>query len=190
METIFHEDKEFKNIDYSEKDLRNRKFINCNFLNCNFTKSDLSNNDFTDCSFSDCNFSMAKLSNSGLKNAGFTNCKLIGVSFNECSSFLFSVKFRSCNLDYTSFLKKVMKKTEFIDCSLREADFTEADLTMAVFDKCNLYNAVFFHTLLEKTDFRTAINIILDPERNRIKKARFSAEGALGLLAKYNIEIG
>jgi len=82
-----------------------------------------------------------------------------------------------------------MEKTAFVDCSLREADFTEADLTMAVFDKCKLYNAIFYHTMIEKTDFSTSINIILDPEKNRIKKARFSAEGALGLLAKYNIEI-
>jgi len=39
------------------------------------------------------------------------------------------------------------------------------------------------------TDFRTSVNYSLDPERNRIKKARFSLSGIAGLLDKYDIEI-
>jgi fluoroquinolone resistance protein len=43
--------------------------------------------------------------------------------------------------------------------------------------------------LLEKADFRTAYNYSIDPEKNRIKKAKFSIFGVTGLLDKYDIEI-
>ncbi|WP_341461499.1 pentapeptide repeat-containing protein [Zhouia spongiae] len=49
--TTIHENKEFKNINYSGKTLRNREFFHCNFVRCNFTKSDLRGNIFEDCIF-------------------------------------------------------------------------------------------------------------------------------------------
>lgn len=72
---------------------------------------------------------------------------------------------------------------------MQETDFAEADLTNVVFDNCNLAQAIFDHTILEKADFRTAYNYSIDPETNRIKKARFSIWGVSGLLDKYHIEI-
>jgi uncharacterized protein YjbI with pentapeptide repeats len=58
-----------------------------------------------------------------------------------------------------------------------------------VFDNCNLTGAAFDNTTLEKADFRTAHNYSVDPERNRVKKARFSIQGLAGLLNRYDIEI-
>ena len=82
-----------------------------------------------------------------------------------------------------------MKKARFVDCSLQEVDFTGADLSMAVFGNCNLSRAVFHDSNLEKADFRTASECSIDPEANRIKKAKFSYAGIAGLLGKYNIVI-
>ena len=95
METVLHEDKEFENVDYSEKKLLNREFLNCEFANCNFTKSDLSNNDFMDCNFNHCNFTLTNLQNAGLKNCKFFGCKLMGNDFSKCNSFLFQLAFRT-----------------------------------------------------------------------------------------------
>ena len=189
METVIHEDNNFENVDYSEKRLFNREFINCVFTNCNFTKSDLSNNDFADCNFNSCNFSLTLLQDAGLKNIKFVGCKLMGIDFSKCNSFLFSVVFHNCQLDYSSFFKLKMKKTNFVDCSIKEVDFAETDLSMAVFNNCDLLNTSFMRTNLEKTDFRTAINYSFDPELNKIKKAKFSSDGVLGLLMKYDIII-
>ena len=50
-EIVTHENKEFKNIDYAGKILRDREFYKCQFVVCNFTKSDLRENSFEDCSF-------------------------------------------------------------------------------------------------------------------------------------------
>ena len=49
--------------------------------------------------------------------------------------------------------------------------------------------SVFNKTILEKADFRTAYNFSIDPENNRMKKARFSSIGIQGLLYKYDIVI-
>jgi hypothetical protein len=50
-------------------------------------------------------------------------------------------------------------------------------------------NATFENTILEKADLRTSYNYLIDPEINRIKKAKFSKEGIVGLLHRYDIEI-
>jgi fluoroquinolone resistance protein len=86
-------------------------------------------------------------------------------------------------------LRQKIKKTIFKNSQLQETDFAETDLTSAVFDNCNLTQAVFDHTTLEKADFRTSYNYSIDPEINRIKKAKFSILGVSGLLDKYDIDI-
>lgn len=82
-----------------------------------------------------------------------------------------------------------MKKTIFRNCQLHEVDFTECDLTAAIFDNCDFTGAAFDDTILEKADFTSAYNYIIDPDKNKIKKAKFSYSGIIGLLAKHDIEI-
>lgn len=113
----------------------------------------------------------------------------MGVNFSISSNFLFSVSFTGCLLDYASFFKKKMPKTIFTDCLLKETDFEEADLSMAVFKNCDLQQARFIRTNLEKADLRSATNYSLDPEINKLKKAKFSYNGIAGLLDKYGIDI-
>ena len=182
-------EKTFTAKDFSEKKITSREFDRCTFENCDFSSCFITQSDFIDCLFNDCNFAMAKLSHSGLKNCDFVNCKMVGVDFSVCNDFLFSVNFKNCQLDYSTFFQKKMKKTQFIDCSLKEVDFSEVELTEAVFVSCDLIGAVFENTLLVKADLRTAINYSIDPEKNKIKKARFSLPAVTGLLNKYQILI-
>lgn len=184
-----HQDKTFEKIDYSEKKLSDREFINCEFIDCNFQKSNLGHNDFMDCTFTGCNLSLSVLNGAGIKNARFINCKLMGIDFSRCNSFLFSVYFQNCHLDYCSFFQLKMKKTSFINCSIKDVDFGETDLGGSVFDNSDLLNTSFMRSILEKTDFRTATNYTFDPEMNKIKKAKFSLPGVTGLLSKYLIDI-
>ena len=189
MDTVIHEAKTFEHIDYSEKKLWGREFVNCEFRNCNFTKSDLSNNNFEDCTFQSCNFSLTAFRNAGLRTVKFIGCKVMGIDFSESNSFSFSVAFQDSILDYSSFFQCRMKKTDFTDCSLKQVDFSEADLSMAVFRKCDLSSASFMRTNLEKTDFRTARNYSLDPQQNKVKGAKFSHLGLAGLLYMYHLDI-
>lgn len=189
-ETIYHSEREFKNIDYSEKELRNREFLKCEFHNCNFYKSDLKTNDFEDCSFYNCDLTMANLTGVGFRNIVFKDCKLIGIDFSIMSKYMFSFKgFENCFLDYSTFYGRKLKKTVFEKCSFKEADFSEADFSECKFPKCDFTGAIFENTNLQKSDFTTASNILVDPEYNKVHKAKFSIFQLDGLLLKYNLVV-
>jgi uncharacterized protein YjbI with pentapeptide repeats len=132
---------------------------------------------------------MAKLTRAAIRDVKFTECKMLGMHFEHCNEFLFSASFENCVLNLSSFYKLKIKKTVFKNSSLHEVDFTECDLGGAVFDNCDLTGTIFENTNLEKADFRSAFNYSFDPEKNRVKKARFSVEGLAGLLGKYGLDI-
>ncbi len=186
---ITHTDKTFTNVNYAGETLQNREFNNCRFLNCDFTKSILSHNDFVDCHFTQCNFSLCIVVGTGFKDAKFVQSKVMGVDFTKCNKFLFSFHFQDCTLDYSVFYGTKLRKTPFINCSLKEVDFETADLTAAQFQQCDMTGTRFLQSILEKADFRTALNFNLDPDNNKLKKARFSALNLSGLLSKYNLDI-
>ncbi|RLD26253.1 MAG: hypothetical protein DRI54_03200, partial [Bacteroidetes bacterium] len=70
-----------------------------------------------------------------------------------------------------------------------EVDFDEVDLSLAVFKDCDLLKANFIRSILKKTDFRSAYNYAIDPELNKMEKARFSKASLEGLLMKYNLDL-
>ena len=179
----------FVNIDFTQKPLPMGEYETCTFVNCNFFSADLSNIEFSECVFQTCNLSSANLTQTALRDVRFKDCKLVGVHFEDCNDFLFAVSFDDCVLKLASFYKLSLKKTQFKHCRLQEVDFTQADVSGSVFEGCDLLQAIFDNTVVEKVDFRTAFNYSLDPERNPIKKAKFSREGIVGLLDKYDIEI-
>jgi len=72
---------------------------------------------------------------------------------------------------------------------MQEVDLVDSDLSNASFFNCDLAGAVFENTILENADLRTAYNYNIDPNLNRIKKAKFSLAGIPGLLNKYDIDI-
>jgi uncharacterized protein YjbI with pentapeptide repeats len=114
---------------------------------------------------------------------------MLGLRFDTCNEFGLSFSFDNCQLNHSSFYKTTITKTIFKNSQLQDTDFAEADLTAVVFDDCNLAQAAFDRTILEKADFRTSYNYYIDLEINRVKKAKFSIDGVVGLLAKYDILI-
>ncbi|MCH5600113.1 pentapeptide repeat-containing protein [Niabella ginsengisoli] len=114
---------------------------------------------------------------------------MLGLRFDKCSEFLFSASFTHCTLNFSSFYKLKIKKTKFQECIIQEVDFSETDLSEAVFDRCDLKDANFDNTILEKADFTTSYHYRIDPDNNKIRKAKFSRDGLAGLLTKYDIQI-
>lgn len=114
----------------------------------------------------------------------------MGLDFTRCNKFMFSFSFSDCILDYSTFFGTKLKKTSFKNCNLKDVDFSQVDLSAAVFENCDLHGACFSNSILEKTDFRTATNFAIDPEGNKIKKAKFSESNLAGLLVKYDLDIG
>lgn len=189
MEKAYEEDKQFEGIDYTIKKLPVGDYENCRFINCKFAEADLSKITFIDCLFDNCNLSAANINGTAFQKTSFINCKLMGLRFEDCNQFLFTASFTGCLLNLSTFYKMKLKTTRFIHCSMQEVDLTEADLTAAEFNNCNLLHAVFDNSILEKADLRTAINFSIDPERNKIKKAKFSMSSLSGLLHKYDLII-
>jgi fluoroquinolone resistance protein len=176
-------------IDFFINPLAKGEYENCMFTNSSFLNADLADILFVECEFENCDLSMAKLTNTTLRDIKFKNCKLLGLRFDDCNEFGLSFFFENCNCSHASFFRTKLKKTIFSNLKLHDVDFTECDLTGSVFVNCDLAGALFDKTLLEKADFRTAFNFLIDPERNRIKKAKFSLAGIAGLLHKYDIDI-
>lgn len=183
------EDQLFSKEDFVENPLPGGTYDNCKFINCNFEKADVSGVQFCDCTFTGCNLTMINAPMAVFNDARFIDCKMIGIHFEQCSDFIFMVSFDRCNLNHSSFFKRKLKKTRFEGCTLHNTDFTGTDLSAAIFDNCDLLDAKFEQTVLEKADLRTAFNYNLDPDQNKIKKAKFSLAGIQGLLAKFDIVI-
>jgi uncharacterized protein YjbI with pentapeptide repeats len=72
---------------------------------------------------------------------------------------------------------------------LQEVDFSETELSASIFVNWDCLNAKFERTNLEKCDFRTAFNFSINPNTNKIKKAKFSTNNIAGLLHQFDVEI-
>ena len=189
MDQIILSDKVFENLDPAKDPLVVGEYEACTFINCDCGNANLSASRFLDCEFRRCNLSMAQLRGTSLRKVSFMGCKLLGLRFDTCNEFGLSVSFDSCTLDHSSFFRTKLKKTSFMASQLHDVDFSECDLTGATFEKCDLLRTAFHNTNLEKADFRTAFNYSIDPEMNRMKKAKFSLVGVAGLLEKYQVDI-
>jgi uncharacterized protein YjbI with pentapeptide repeats len=189
MSEKYIEGKDFKNVNYNDNEPQKGDYENCTFSNCIFANTNLAHFNFIECKFENCDLSMAKLKATSFRDVCFKGCKLLGLHFDDCNDFLLSFQFEDCVLNFSSFYKLKLKKSSFINCKLIEAEFVETNLTNSNFENCDLNGAVFENTILEKSDFRTSFNYSIDPEKNKMKKAKFSFQGIAGLLDKYNITI-
>ncbi len=189
MSAILIQGQTYDRISLTQTPLKKGEYEECMFNNVDFSEQDFSGFRFINCVFNNCNLSMVKLSKTGLQDILFKECKLLGLRFDQCSGFGLAMRFENCQLRHSSFYKCIMKKTPFQNCQLQEVDFSNADLSFSLFDFCDLQGAIFDSTNLDRSDFRTAHNFTIDPENNRIRKAKFSLNGVIGLLDKYDLII-
>ena len=164
-------------------------FESCTFKKLNLSKQPLNSATFINCTFADCNLSTIDTRNTTFNDVDFRQCIVSHLDFGKCNPFGFHVDFQGCQLDYSIFLNRNLKKTLFSDCSLREAHFLNSDLAGSVFKNCNLELAKFAECNLTQVDFSTSYNLQLDPDDNVLKKARFSLYNLPGLLTKYELVI-
>ena len=182
-------DEVFEKVNYSQLGFQRGEYECCKFINCDLSNSDLSGSTFVDCLFEGCNLSMVKVVSTALRDVSFSNCKMLGVQFSACNPFGLTLSFSNSILNHSSFYKLKLQKSIYRKLKLIEVDLSEVDFSNSLFDECDFSGANFDNTILEKCDFRTSFNYIIDPERNRVKNAKFSLMGVPGLLSKYGIDI-
>lgn len=179
----------FENIDFAVQPLPAKVFEQCSFENCSFVGVSFAEVEFSDCTFTGCDLSNAVVNKTAFRTIRFAGCKMLGLNFEKANPFLFKTEFTDCNLSYVSFRKCDLRKTLFTNCRMSDADMTDCNVSGAVFAECTMDGTKFDNTNLSKADLRTAQLYVIDPERNDIKKAKFSLQGVPGLLKKYDIEI-
>jgi fluoroquinolone resistance protein len=189
MKQVYIVEQIFDKVNFIETPLEKGEYEACSFNFCDFSNANLSDFIFTNCDFSHCNLSLAKLTKTSFHTVVFKDCKMLGMRFENCEPFGLSFSFDNCLLNHASFYKTSIRSTVFKNCQMQEIDFSTCDLTAAIFENCDLARTTFENTNLEKSDLRTAFNYSIDPEVNKIKKAKFSLFGIAGLLEKYSIEI-
>ncbi|WP_144017280.1 pentapeptide repeat-containing protein [Ekhidna lutea] len=161
----------------------------CTFKNCDFSGGNFSTTKFIECEFVGCNLSNVMVSETSFREVTFKSCKMLGIQFDTCNKLLFEASFESCQLDHSVFFQMKLKNIDFLNCQLVEVDFAEADLSGGKLVGCDLTNAKFDFTNLEGADLSKSSGLIIDPESNKINKAKIPLSQLSGLLAKYNIKI-
>lgn len=179
----------FEHTDFTMEPMNAGDYESCTFVSCRMQGADLKGARFFDCRFKSCDFSMAALEKSAWRNCFFEECKMLGLRFDQCNPLGFSVSFDHCQLDHSLFTKLKMRKTIFRNSRLHNVDFSACDLCESDFSGSDLLSALFYQSNLEKAIFVDTNNLQIDPEVNRLRKARFSAESLPGLLGKYQIDI-
>lgn len=163
-----------KDITSPAKEYKDTRFLNVAFS----TFQDIT---FENCIFEKCNFSNADFSRTDIRESEFIQTKLVGVKFSK-ENFAFSANFTSCDLQYSDFIdlnlseiqitKSNCKEMRIFKCSLKDAVFAENDFLSAVIQECNLTNC----------EFKGCENLVIDPERNKIKNTKVSMENGLDIL--------
>lgn len=185
---------EYYNQLFESSEMPINSWIGQTFEQCTFRKLSLSdevffNSNFINCRFEGCDLSRVELKNTQLQDVLFTHCKLMYVDFGVCNAFSFHADFQHCQLDNAVFLNRRLKKAQFIECSLKEAHILKCDLAGAKFKECNLELTRFEDNNLMQADFSTSYNLELNPDTNKIKKAKFSLHNLPGLLTKHDLVI-
>lgn len=182
------ENRDLINIDFTHFSL-DVEYYRCNFKNCNFAGMRIGKVLFEQCRFEHCNLSLLMASNTSWQEVSFYECKMTGTNLAASNGFSLSLSFEECILSYAIFQDLKLQGTHFVKCNLQEAEFSGANLSGAVFQECDLSRTIFQHTNLEGADFTTAQYYSINPNQNRLRKARFSRYGLEGLLGSFGIEI-
>lgn len=82
-----------------------------------------------------------------------------------------------------------MKNVSFQGSRLKENYFTNTLLNGADFSHVDLSGTIFHNCDLSKADFSTASKYEIDPQSNKIKKAKFSLPEVIGLLSSFEINL-
>lgn len=164
-------------------------FCRCRFENCRMPGVVLNGMTFEDCTFYACDLSLASLQGTAFKDVLFEECKLQGTAFYVCARWLLAVRFKKCLLRFASFAQLPLKKTVFEACDLQDASFVDTQLQQAVFTHCNLSGVSFLHTHLEGADLASSVGMVLEPENNFLRGAKFSVYSLPGLLSRYGLVV-
>ena len=188
MKEVYHIDKEFKNITYTDNLISEREFVNCVFENCVLTKLTFEDCYFENCVFKDSDLTMVNVKGSSFRAVKFEGCKMLGILWEEAATPIM-INFEECGLSFSSFWGLSLKKIKIEKCIAKEVNFSEANLSQASFKDSDLEGSIFMNTNLIKANFESAYNYFFDVNANKVKGALFSMPEVVSLLTGLGIKI-
>lgn len=168
------------------------EFENCRFRHCRFPTMTFRSCAFVHCQFEACDLGLVKVPGSRFTEAQFTDCKLIGVDWCEASALTgltTSMSFLRCVISYGFFVKLDLTGARIEECEAKEVDFSGATLRRASLVHSDLEGAKFVECDMREADLTGAHGYVIDPTRNKVKKARFSLPDAVGLLTVFGVVV-
>ena len=191
FDQIEYSGREWKGLSLRGGMVRGRVFENCTFVKCSFRETEFSECKFRSCKWRGCDLGMAHFKGSEFSEARFERCQLIGINWTETTWekgwFLKPADFFDCALNHSSFLGLNLRKVSLVRCTAHNVDFAEADLSSCDCTGTDFLESRFLHTNLSEADFRGALNYVISPMLNTLKKAKFSLPEAMALL--YGLDI-
>ncbi len=168
--------------------LKQSEFLECHFKDNDFSNLDLSYSKFIECTFEDTNLSNITINSTTFRDVSFTNCKLLGLNWSGTLS-LSELKFVNCLLNFCVFQDVNLQHTTFDRCQIHETDFSQSNLKHSLFNETSLKGSLFNQSDLRHCDLKSATNYFIDPNYNKISKAKFSTPEVITLLSAFDIEI-
>jgi|VirMetMinimDraft_7_1064189.scaffolds.fasta_scaffold41608_3 uncharacterized protein YjbI with pentapeptide repeats len=188
MEEVYHIDKEFKNITYTDNVISEREFVNCVFQNCTLAKLTFEDCYFENCRFEDSDLTMVNVKGSSFRDVTFEGCKMLGILWDEAATPVM-VNFEECVLSFSNFWGLSLKKIKIEKCIVKEVNFSETNLSEASFKNSDLESSIFVNTNLSKANFEGAFNYFFNVNTNKVKGALFSMPEVVSLLTGLGIKI-
>lgn len=186
-----HEGRSFSGLDLHGRELRFKAFYGCVFTRCSFLETTFISCKFVDCEFRECNLGLCRVRDCSFSNTRFQDSQVIGVDWTEASwpkrGFLRTIDFDRCALNHSTFIGLSLRGIDLTRCVARDVDFTEADLSRANLTHTDFSQSRFLHTDLTEADLTDATNYSIAPNRNVLKKTKFSLPEAISLL--YGLDI-
>jgi len=187
-----YNDMEYKNLEIRESRIQLKDFNSCTFTKCNFNGTYIQRCRFRDCTFLHCDCSLINVKDSSFANTRFEDSKLTGVNWTQsewAANKLTqkTIDFYRCVMNFSTFMGLDLEKVVLRNCVAHEVSFEEADLSFADCVGTDFENSRFVRTNLTSADFRGAINYLIDPTLNTLKRTKFSMPEAMSLLYSLNI---
>jgi len=179
----------FEDEDLSAADLRGCRFEDCEFVRCTLTEADLGGCVLEECRWRSCELSNCKVVDAKFRGVRFEDCRLRGVLFGDVYQLGLDLSFVDSNLSYSTFFGLHLSDFVATGCTMHEVDFGECVLKSADFSGSDLTGALFHHTKLEKVDFVSARNVLLDVRAAKMKAIKLSLDGAIAALGVLGVEL-
>lgn len=195
---VIEDNKEYYNITFSDLNFDHQTldgitFESCTFADCSFNETSFYRCKLVETTFKSSVLTLVKVSSTYFSEVEFYSCKMTGINWtymNYPTIVVTSpIHFNACDISYSNFYELKLPDMTVIDCKAYDVDFRLCDLTNADFTNTDLEKSQFMHTKLDGADFTDAINYLINPMENSLKKAKFSTPDVINLLRSFDIVI-